>query len=97
MGPETQTYVEVVTKRRKAAFPWHSLRHRWARICVDIKKMKEGALMAIGGWENIGTVQTRYYRSGHDNMVEGLAYTGRRSWSSSSRTWTRSGGGSRTP
>ena len=28
--------------------------------------------MAIGGWENISTVQTRYYRSGKDNMRRGL-------------------------
>ncbi len=30
--------------------------------------------MAIGGWENISTVQTRYYRSGKDNMERGLGY-----------------------
>lgn len=30
--------------------------------------------MAVGGWENIGTVQTRYYRSGKDNMERGLSY-----------------------
>lgn len=30
--------------------------------------------MAIAGWENIATVQTRYYRSGRDNMERGLSF-----------------------
>jgi integrase len=67
-------YTPVEVHRRRAGLPWHSLRHRFARICVDIKRMPEGELMAIGGWENINTVQTRYYRSGKDNMERGLVY-----------------------
>jgi integrase len=70
----TRTYTSVTIERRKANLPWHSLRHRFARLCVDVKKMREGELMAIGGWENISTVQTRYYRSGRENMARGLEY-----------------------
>lgn len=36
--------------------------------------MPEGELMAVGGWVNIGTVQTWYYRSAKDNMERGLGY-----------------------
>jgi integrase len=72
--PAAQKYRAVSVERRKAALTWHSLRHRFARTCVDILRMPEGELMAIGGWENIGTVQTRYYRSGRDNMERGLSY-----------------------
>jgi integrase len=47
---------------------WHSLRHRFARICVDDRNLKPGQLMAIGGWENLDTVTQRYYKSGDDNI-----------------------------
>lgn len=47
---------------------WHSLRHRFARICVDDRNLKPGQLMAIGGWENLDTVNQRYYHSGDDNI-----------------------------
>lgn len=47
---------------------WHSLRHRFARIAIDTKGLDEGELMEAGGWENIATVQNRYYRSGQENM-----------------------------
>ena len=68
-----EEFVRRTSRRRDARLPWHSLRHRFARICVDVKKMREGVLMAIGGWENIATVQNRYYRSGDDAMNEGTA------------------------
>lgn len=71
--------MEYVLRRRTerhAVFSWHSLRHRFARTCVDIHQMSEGELMAIGGWENIATVQTRYYRSGEENMNRGLGHFG---------------------
>lgn len=67
-------YLERERQERHAVYSWHSLRHRFARTCVDLKRMREGELMAIGGWENIGTVQTRYYRSGEENMRSGLHY-----------------------
>ncbi|SEC95992.1 hypothetical protein SAMN04489844_3344 [Nocardioides exalbidus] len=70
---ERGAYVLRTRTERHAVFTWHSLRHRFARVCVDIHNMTEGKLMAIGGWENINTVQTRYYRSGDDNMNGGLA------------------------
>lgn len=68
-----EDFVQRISRRRDARLPWHSLRHRFARICVDVKNMREGVLMAIGGWENIATVQNRYYRSGDDAMNEGTA------------------------
>lgn len=37
-----QKYTRVIVERRKAGLPWHSLRHRFARIAVDIKKMERG-------------------------------------------------------
>ncbi|NPD06521.1 site-specific integrase [Nocardioides sp. zg-1308] len=61
-----EKFVERVSRRRDARLTWHSLRHRFARICVDQKKLSESALMAAGGWTNIATVQNRYYRSGDD-------------------------------
>lgn len=70
---DQRCYVRRERTERRAVYTWHSLRHRFARICVDVRKMREGELMAIGGWENIGTVQTRYYRSGDENMNRGLA------------------------
>lgn len=71
---DARVYRTTTVRRRRAALPWHSLRHRFARTCVDILHLPEGELMAIGGWENISTVQTRYYRSGRDNMERGLSY-----------------------
>lgn len=68
-----ETFVQRTSRRRDARLPWHSLRHRFARICVDVKCLREGVLMAIGGWENIATVQNRYYRSGDASMNEGTA------------------------
>lgn len=66
-------FVRRTTVRREARLTWHSLRHRFARICVDVKGMREGALMALGGWQNIATVQNRYYRSGDQATKEGTA------------------------
>lgn len=37
-----QKHTRVIVERRKAGLPWHSLRHRFARIAVDIKKMERG-------------------------------------------------------
>jgi integrase len=67
-------HATVTTERRNAVLTWHSLRHRFARTCVDVLRMPEGELMAVGGWQNIATVQNRYYRSGRENMQRGLAY-----------------------
>lgn len=66
------THTTVTETHREAVFSWHSLRHRFARTCIDVKKMPKGALMAIGGWENPATVDNRYYRSGADNMKAGI-------------------------
>lgn len=47
---------------------WHSLRHKFALICVDDRELPIGIMMAIGGWENKNTVDQRYYKSGEDNI-----------------------------
>lgn len=70
---QRRVYVKTIKTERHAIFPWHSLRHRFARICVDIRGLQDGELMALGGWENIGTVRNRYYESGDDNANSGLA------------------------
>lgn len=50
---------------------WHSLRHRFARNAVDIYKLEKRELMQAGGWENIATVENRYYRSGAESLLSG--------------------------
>ncbi len=47
---------------------WHSLRHKFALICVDDRELPIGIMMDIGGWENKNTVDQRYYKSGEDNI-----------------------------
>jgi integrase len=53
--------------------PWHSLRHRFARVAIDIYDADAGVLMALGGWESKATVENRYYRSGREHTKRGLA------------------------
>jgi hypothetical protein len=50
---------------------WHSLRHRYARTCVDIRKLSAGELMAHGGWENETVVKNRYYNAGEEHFDSG--------------------------
>lgn len=50
---------------------WHSLRHRYARTCVDLRKLTSGELMAHGGWENEFTVRGLYYNSGEEHFESG--------------------------
>ncbi len=65
---------EVVTsERRQLVHTWHSLRHRFARYCIDHRKFTEGELMAAGGWENLATVQNRYYNAGKEHESTALA------------------------
>ncbi|MBO3084122.1 hypothetical protein [Cellulomonas fengjieae] len=47
---------------------WHSLRHRFARDMIDYFEIKEGALMAIGGWATLEVIQARYYRTGAEHV-----------------------------
>lgn len=83
----TRTWTETYTKvnlqtgkssvetrlRTQMVLTWHSLRHRFARICVDILDMKPAQLMAIGGWEDETVVKRRYYESGTEHVDSGLA------------------------
>lgn len=34
---------------------------------IDVHHLDAGALMAAGGWENIQTVQDRYYNTGKEH------------------------------
>jgi integrase len=65
---ERRVYVELERPRKQWVHVWHSLRHRFARVCVDVRQFTVGELMAAGGWENQATVENRYYRSGIDNQ-----------------------------
>jgi hypothetical protein len=51
---------------------WHSLRHRFARYCVDVLRLTEGELMAVGGWESTTVVRDRYYNSGAEHIATAL-------------------------
>jgi hypothetical protein len=58
---EQGAVVAVVKKRRTAVNPWHSLRHRYARFCIDDRNMTPHELMAAGGWEDWSVLMNRYY------------------------------------
>lgn len=58
--------------RRQMVQTWHSLRHRFARTCIDRMGMSAGELMAIGGWEDETVVRNRYYNSGEEHLDAGL-------------------------
>lgn len=70
---ETRTYARIERQRTMALLPWHSLRHRFARVAIDVYGTDQGALMAIGGWENPASVENRYYKSGAEHTHRGLA------------------------
>jgi integrase len=55
-----------------AHLPWHSLRHRFARWMIDRFGLDAGELMAVGGWENIATVENRYYKSSQEHEESAL-------------------------
>ena len=61
-----------VRERTLAVLPWHSLRHRFARLMVDVHDAGKGELMALGGWENISTVEQRYYNTGAEHTNRAL-------------------------
>jgi hypothetical protein len=39
---------------------------------IDRFGLEAGELMAVGGWENIATVENRYYRSGQEHEESAL-------------------------
>jgi len=69
---QTRSYTRVELKRTMAHLPWHSLRHRFARWMIDRFGLDAGELMAVGGWENIATVENRYYKSGQEHEESAL-------------------------
>lgn len=71
--PERRRYDRETRQRVLALLTWHSLRHRFARIAIDTYRADPGVLMALGGWENEATVLNRYYRTGAEHTLRGLA------------------------
>lgn len=57
----TDNVVKAYTSALRGLLRW---RHRFARICVDDRNLEPGQLMAIGGWENLDTVNKQYPHSG---------------------------------
>lgn len=68
----TRRRVSTTIRRRRFTHTWHSLRHRFARTCVDVLDMGSGELMAVGGWESEQVVRNRYYRSGREHFISAL-------------------------
>lgn len=66
-----ERWIRVTEDRIQFDLTWHSLRHRYARTCVDIRKLTAGQLMAHGGWENKTVVEDLYYNTGEEHFVSG--------------------------
>ncbi|MBC9733858.1 hypothetical protein [Nocardioides marmotae] len=69
----TRRYSRETRTRTLTVLSWHSHRHRFARVAIDLYRADPGVLMALGGWENEATVLNRYYRSGAEHTLRGLA------------------------
>jgi hypothetical protein len=67
-----QRYVRRTSVERHYPLVWHSLRHRFARTCIDVLRLQPGQLMAVGGWESEVVVKTRYYRTGKEHQDAAL-------------------------
>jgi integrase len=66
-------FVPVTRERTQFVLSWHSLRHRFARYCIDTLGLTAGELMAVGGWENETVVRNRYYNVGKEHAVSALS------------------------
>lgn len=71
--PKTATYQRLTRERRQFTLTWHSNRHRFARTCIDVRRLDTGELMAVGGWESETVVRNRYYRHGKEHTKSALA------------------------
>lgn len=71
--PRRGRYVRETRPRLLTVLTWHSARHRFARIAIDTYHADPDVLMALGGWENEATVLNRYYRTGVEHTLRGLA------------------------
>ncbi len=56
----------VVVARHAMKHTQHSLRHRFARDCIDLLKLTPEELLTIGGWESAQVLWARYYGSSRD-------------------------------
>jgi hypothetical protein len=65
-------FVPVTRERTQFVLSWHSLRHRFARYCIDTLGLTAGELMAVGGWENETVVRNRYYNIGQEHTDSAL-------------------------
>ena len=66
-----ERWIRVTEDRVQFDLTWHSLRHRYARTCVDIRRLTPGELMASGGWENETVVKDLYYNAGEEHFASG--------------------------
>lgn len=58
-NPKLRRCVRETRPRALTVLTWHSLRHRFAQIAIDLYRADPGVLMALGGWENEVTVLNR--------------------------------------
>jgi hypothetical protein len=70
---QARRYHRESRERTLALLTWHAHRHRFARVAIDLYRADPGMLMALGGWENEATVLNRYYRTGAEHTLRGLA------------------------
>ena len=61
----------VTEKRLQFDITWHSLRHRYARTCVDIRRLTASELMAHGGWDSGTVVKNLLYNVGEEHLDSG--------------------------
>jgi hypothetical protein len=66
-------YRRETRERTLAVLTWHSHRHRFARVAIDLYKADPGMLMALGGWENEGAEHTRRGLARFNKMPQSLA------------------------
>lgn len=70
---DTRHYETVTRECVQFDLVWHSMRHRFARTCVDVYNLQPGQLTAVGGWEDTNVVNERYYRSGREHLESVIA------------------------
>lgn len=66
-----ERWIRITEERVQFDLTWHSLRHRYARTCVDVRRLTPGELMANGGWENETVVKDLYYNAGEEHFESG--------------------------
>lgn len=69
---DAEQYVSFTGERVQFQMTWHSMRHRFARTCIDVRGFKAKNLMYSGGWESLTVVQDRYYSVDTEDESETL-------------------------